>query len=195
MIAKLSRIPPLIALVVMPGLAAADPPADSSISGLPEDKEVSELTDAEQVQLCEADKAYTNREITEDDINRAVCSFQGIVDSLTESDGSVEACNKARDECLASPENLVHVEEVDCQPGDLSACKTTVGELDACVEEIVTDLKTFYEVFDCANLERFKDEGPPQGPERGDACSHVQSECPGLLPGDSQSALKPPDVP
>ncbi|WAS91472.1 hypothetical protein [Nannocystis punicea] len=198
MIAKLSRLLPLVALVAMPGLAAADPPADSSISGLPEDKQVSELTTVEQEQLCEAAAAYTSREITEDDVNRALCSFEGIMVSLMESDGSVDACNAARDECLASPEGLVEPEDEQgesCQPGDWSTCKTTVGELDACIEEIVTDLKTFYEVFDCGNIEQFTGDVPPQEPERGEACSRVQSECPGFFPGDSLSELKPPRVP
>ncbi|MDC0667914.1 hypothetical protein [Nannocystis radixulma] len=195
MIAKISRVLPLVTLVAMPGLAAAEPPADSSISGLPEDKEVSELTATEQVQLCEAGSAYAHREITEDDLIRAECSFEGIVDSVTESDGSVEACNEARDECLTSPEDVGEPEEGEsCQPGDWSTCKTTVGELDACIEEIVTDLKAFYELFDCANIERFKDEGMPQEPERGEACSRVQSECPDFFPGDTPSELKPPDV-
>ena len=169
----------------MPGLAAADTPTDSSILGLPEGKEVSELNTTEQAQLCENAATYTSREITEDDVNRALCSFQGIVDSLTEHDGSVGACNTARDRCLASPEDLVHVEEGTCEPGDWSFCKTTVGELDACIEEIVAQLKIFYGLFDCANLEQFKSEGPPREPERGDACTRVESECPGLLPGGS----------
>lgn len=195
MIAKLSPLLSLVALVAMPGLAAGEPRAGSSISGLPEDKEVSELTATEQVQLCEAAADYAHREITEDDLIRAECSFEGIVDSVTESDGSVEACNKARDECLASPENPAEPEEGEsCQPGDWSTCKTTVGNLDACIEEIVTDLKAFYELFDCANIEGFKDEGMPQAPEQGEACSRVQSECPDFFPSDTPSEVKPPDV-
>ncbi|PCC73838.1 hypothetical protein SAMN02745121_06243 [Nannocystis exedens] len=195
MITKSSPLP-LLALLGLFACKEGGAAADSAISGLPENKNVSELTMAEQEQLCEGALAYTRREITDAEANRALCSLQGIVLSSTLHDGSVEDCIAARDECLASiKEEPVQIEEASeaCRKYDWSDCTTTVGELDACMEEVVTELKTFYEDLDCGNIGQFKDEMPMKEPEVGEACSRVQNECPGFVPGDLLTQAKPPE--
>ncbi|MFZ6179278.1 hypothetical protein [Nannocystis pusilla] len=190
MIAKLSPLP-LVALLGLFACKEDGATAHSTISDLPANKKVSELSTAEQEQLCEATATYSAHEIEADEIRRAVCSLQGIVLSSTLHDGSVDACITARDECLAAPEKPAHVEsdERTCAI-DWSTCKTTVGELDACIEEVVTELKSFYMELDCGNIGKYKDEMPSKEPEPGEACRRVQTKCPGFVPGDLVSNPK-----
>jgi hypothetical protein len=192
MITKLSPLP-LVALLGLFACKEDGATANSTISDLPTNKKVSELSVAEQEQLCEATTTYSDREIEGDEVRRAVCSLQGIVLSSTLHDGSVDACITARDECLAAPEKPAHVEteEKTC-PLDWSTCTSTVGELDACIEEVVTDLKAFYMELDCGNIGKYKDNMPSKEPELGEACRRVQNNCPGFVPGDLLSPTQQP---
>lgn len=184
MLTKLSPLP-LVALLGLFACKEDEATAQSTISDLPANKKVSELSAAEQQQLCEAAATYSTREIDEDEVRRAVCSLQGIVLASTLHDGSVDACITARDECLAAPEKPAHVEsgERTCSI-DWPTCEATVGELDACIEEVVTDLKSFYMELDCGNIGKYKAEMPSKQPELGEACRRVQTNCPGFVPGD-----------
>jgi hypothetical protein len=192
MIAKFS---PLLLVVLLGSSACPDnaATANSAISDLPKNKKVSDLTAAEQEQLCEATGAYIDREITPEEIKQALCSLQGILLSATLEDGSVDACVTARDQCLASPEQptAVEAEGNECQL-DWDACTTTVGELDACIEEAVDQLEAFYKELDCGNIGQYKGEMPGKEPELGEACKRVQTNCPGFLPGDLLSGTEMP---
>lgn len=192
MITKLSPLP-LVALLGLFACKEDGATANSTISDLPVNKKVSELSVAEQEQLCEAATAYSDREIEGDDIRRAVCSLQAIVLASTLHDGSVDACITARDECLAAPEKpaQIEAEERTC-PLDWSTCTSTVGELDACIEEVVADLKAFYMELDCGNIGKYKDDMPSKEPELGEACRRVQTNCPGFVPGDLLSPTQQP---
>lgn len=184
MITKLSPLP-LVALLGLSACKENEATAHSTISDLPANKKVSQLSVAEREQLCEATATFSKRELDEDEIRRAVCSLQGIVLSSTLHDGSVDACITARDECLAAPEKPAHVEsgEKTCTI-DWSTCTTTIRELDACLEEAVDDLKNFYMELDCGNIGKYKEEMPSKQLELGEACQRVQTKCPGFVPGD-----------
>ncbi|MDC0723550.1 hypothetical protein [Nannocystis bainbridge] len=191
----IARISPLllVGLLSLSGCKEDGATANSAISELPVNKKVSDLTAAEQQQLCEGAAAFVAREITPDDVRRALCSLQGILIAGTLGDGSVDACVTARDECLGSPEEPGAVEAggKGCELA-WDTCATTIGELDACMEEVVTELEALYKELDCGNIKNYQGKMPSPEPELGEACQRVQNRCPGFLPGN---LLTPPEGP
>lgn len=190
---------PLVALLLAPlGCKGGDSTDEAAISGLPDDdRKVSDLTKEERVQLCEATTEYAEREISDDEVKRASCSFEGAFIAVALGGGDVDDCVAARDECLAEAMPIAEAteEEATCDL-ESDTCKATVGEVEACVEEFVTAAQEFFGALDCVKL--VNSAGKLQTPELelGEACQRIERSCPSMVPKPplAPSAGPPPMV-
>lgn len=176
---------PFVALLL--GLSACkqeqqDPSIDS---GLPADKQATELTPAEQTQYCEAVGDFAASLITPAEAKRAACTFEGILASLAMFDGTVDACVTVRDGCLDKPDETTGGDGTTCDLGiDWATCMASIAELEACHEENRIAVNDGFTSLDCAKMPEYKAQMPSQDPPPlGEACSLAKAKCATVLGG------------
>lgn len=172
---------PLLALSL--GLSACkqdDPTVDS---GVAEDKLGSDLTPAEQTQLCEAVFDFTAEIITPAESKRAACTLEGVLYALL-NDSDAAACATVRDGCLDKPDEP-GTEPAMCTLGiDWAMCMATVGEIEDCREENARTTIAGLKAIDCAKMEEYKSTPPSmEEPQLGEKCSLAQAKCATVLGG------------
>lgn len=100
------------------------------MSGLPEDKPISSLTDAEVMQLCSAVQTYFS-----DSVKDLSCRVSGLLAAAlmqAKTDAEAQAaCKSAYDMCAAQPATST---TGNCMK-PTGMCTATVGELEACASD------------------------------------------------------------
>ncbi|HEY8377485.1 MAG TPA: hypothetical protein VIK91_13410 [Nannocystis sp.] len=186
---------PLVALLLAsPACKEGEKSDEAAISGLPdEDRKVSDLTVKERQQLCDTTTDYRRREISDEEIRRARCSFEGAFVAVALGGGDVDACVAARDECLAKPMPIAGEEPPRCD-FEGKRCTATVGEVEACIEEYVTATQAFFEALDCVRL--VSEAGKLEAPEfeHGEACRRIERSCPAMVPKPPLAPKTPPPM-
>ncbi len=148
------------------GLAACGGGDGDSGSGVDSSKALSDVTPAEQQDLCD----YGQSLVSAEDSKSLGCYFSAIFFSETEAD-----CQTAYDACMAEPDNT----EQSCDLGTPPDCasEVTVGEMEACAREQANAVTAAAGSLSCASdpaeLESLN-ELPP-------ACKAVETKCPALF--------------
>ncbi len=153
-------------------------PGDTFDTGLPEDKKLSEVTEADAATACASFDAQSVN--FEEDFKNFACFFGGVFTALF-TDKSPATCEASVEQCLQEePEE----DDQECvfEPTD---CEATVGEMEACVNEQFAAIKAFNATFDCA--EALAEANPEANPlEPGPLCQAVQEKCPELFEDEEE---------
>lgn len=176
-----TRSPTIVFLVALAcGLSACkdDGPADLD-SGLPEDKVGTDLTPAEQTQLCEARADYAASLLSPAEAKNAACTLEGVLFAVLNG-GDQKACETVRDGCLQKPDETTGGDT--CELGvDWTTCEATVTQLEDCYQENSDALVELTRSFSCAKIEEYKANPPKTSPAEGPACSAAEARCPTVL--------------
>jgi hypothetical protein len=152
-------------------------------TGLDEATALSDLTDAEQVSVCQAAEAYWSS-MPMDDSQHMICLMMGGMMAGMTRGGETE-CQAAYDECMAGEMETEDTspEESDCTADDLSACTTvTVGDLEAYV--VASMAQAMEEMaagstMTCADVMSGRDGGVGEAPPSA-AVTVIEEGCPAL---------------
>lgn len=181
----MSRIPrffPLFAILT----AACDESAPRLDTGLPVDLPADQVMGADAVASCQRYEDLANQALGADVQIRLACVVEGIVAEI----GGVATCSSVAGACLASPPAAVSIDfacesAVSFAP---SGCTATIGELEACVNEVSQAIASVTRRIDCGlarDLSALVDvrdaavalAAPTQSP----SCVNLSNECLGLL--------------
>jgi hypothetical protein len=152
-------------------------------TGLPDDKTISSLTDAEIVDLCSKIDAFYSEGKVADSLEDFSCRFAGMFAaafSAPETDAAARAaCQAAYDECAAAPAE--GMAEKCTKP--TGVCTATVGEVEACANDSAKALDQLVDTFpSCAELTladlMSMDGGDPMTPADPASCTTVEMKCP-----------------
>lgn len=155
-------------------------------SGVPTDKQGSELTPAEQAQLCDSIEEYTSSRVSDDQAKRYACTTLAITATVL-SDGDAAACKILLDGCLQD-DGMPPGEAPECQLAitDWSACMATVAELEACYTDIIDAQIDNFRSLSCDKIEEYKTAEPAE-PMQSESCSRADAKCPGAGSGTAQA--------
>jgi hypothetical protein len=151
-------------------------------TGLPDDKPISSLTDAEITDLCGKIDAFYSEGKVADSLEDLSCRFAGMFAaafSAPETDAAARAaCQAAYDDCVAAP---AEVTEKCTKPTGM--CTATVGEIEACANDSAKALDQLASTFpSCAELTladlEGTDGGDPMTPADPASCTTVEMKCP-----------------
>lgn len=170
---------PLLALSL--GLFACkqeDPTVDS---GVADEKLGSDLTPAEQTQLCEAVFEFEAELLPPAEAKSATCTLAGVAFALL-GDGSADSCNTIRTSCLNEPGEEGGGGGM-CSLGiDWETCMASVGEIEDCREENSRATIAALKAVSCAKMEEYKANPPDMDePALGEKCSLAQAKCSTVL--------------
>jgi hypothetical protein len=180
------------------GAAACGGDDDSSgiVTGLPAEQKLSTLTDADVKKACESVNVGANAVITPNALARAFCVPLGVEAAVTYSNGAASVdlnkCQQVVDTCVSSSseaedDEVVEADEEDvndCEQSnanDLKSCEATVGEYEACVNMVLSELQRRLNELTCQNAEKLSSEeysndelDPSQIPQ----CQTIMTKCP-----------------
>lgn len=171
-------------------------------TGLPEDKQLSELTVDDLMMACETVSASLGNIVSEDDGKRIACTTQAIPSSFTVKDGKatgdVAKCKQLVNDCLAAPagsgpgtESPIETDlsdKMDCSADgtaeQFEGCTATVGEYEACIDAVIGEFNRFFGLINCdslSNPEMVRDSvsGGIDIPSLP-ACQGLPAKCPNL---------------
>ncbi len=164
---RAQRILCLLACSLAVACGGASGPVDS---GLPADKKVSELSDSEAEQLCEARADHQAGLISESEAKRAGCTIGGLFT------GTVEGCEEFVKACLDAPSETDPGQPGTCTLGFNATCEATVADVEACLTDLNVASADALKSISCSDLENMST-GEPSSPA---SCSSISSTCPGV---------------
>lgn len=171
---------PILTLAALAcGLAACKQDPAGLDSGIAADKQGTELTPAEQAQLCEARDEYAASLISPSEAATQACTLTGIL-FVVLMGGDQAACETIRDGCLDEPSETTGGGTCDLGV-DWTTCMATVAELEACYEENADALAAATRSLSCAKVEEYKTNPPTTESQNGPACSSAEAKCPTVL--------------
>jgi hypothetical protein len=157
----------LSAAVLSLGLVACGGDGDGG-SGVDSDKQLNELTDAEQIALCESFSA--EGESISDETIKIICHLFSAEECTTES---VNAC--------IAQFSGQEPEPAECTPEEIT-CTATVGEYENCLDATIAQVKQIAGEINCANAADYAELDQPA------ACQAIETKCPGFF--DDENAEK-----
>lgn len=168
-IASLTRVLPFVAFSA----------CSSTLSGLPEDLPMSDLTAEQAVTLCEATTKYQEENFTAQDAQALGCTVTGMTAGALAGEGYEEACTTAQSECLAGEPDPA--EEKDCSDAAAEAddCAATVAQFEACLKESIDQMKSMTESFSCADGPGEPEESAGDETAEKSACEIYAEACGG----------------
>lgn len=149
-----------------------------SITGLPGDLKMGELTAEQAIQVCEATEDFQEREVSAGERRTYGCNLAGMAAGVVASSirGSYqEACEEALAECSesASDEDDANAEDACDSATYPESCDATIAQYEACQRDSVESIREFNASFSCAPPE---DNAADDDEEEG-ACSQFLSAC------------------
>ncbi|HKP58716.1 MAG TPA: hypothetical protein VJV78_18475 [Polyangiales bacterium] len=133
-------------------------------TGLPAGDALSELSNADTVQICEKTASALNNLLPRADLERIACAG-GAVSEIVEDKGDqvsskdIPMCKELSDECLKSDEiknanvTLDIADETECKGATTKAvfgdCDATVADYESCVGKIASELRTRFKSLTC----------------------------------------------
>jgi hypothetical protein len=152
--------------------------SSTASTGLPKEKKLSAITDAEAQAAC----AAATRPFSASEEKNFSCNTGGVFavalsGAKTDADAQ-KACKAAFDECIAKP----YTPDVnDCTkekvPTNFKNCDALVSEYDACYAEQIAALRsTFASASYCSSIKLGQADEKP-----GPACAALEQKCPDIL--------------
>jgi hypothetical protein len=151
-------------------------------TGLPADKPISDLTDAEIAGLCSKfDEFYSTGSVAKD-LKELSCRFTGIFAAAlggADTDAKAQAaCKTAYDACVVAPVETTQ----DCSK-PTGMCTATVSEVEACANDTAKALQQLASSFPaCAELTLADlmdlGGGGDMAPQEPASCATVEMKCP-----------------
>lgn len=152
--------------------------SSNASTGLPKDKKLSAITDAEAQAAC----AAASRPFSASEEKNISCNTGGTIAAAfsgakTDADAQ-KACPSAYDECAAKP----YTPDVnDCTkekvPANFKNCDALVSDYDACYAEQITALRsTFASASYCGSIKLTQADE-----KQGAACAALEQKCPDIL--------------
>lgn len=165
------------------------------VTGLPSEQKLSTLSDADVKKACQSVNDGASVVITPMAIQRAFCMEFAAASTVTySSEGKatvdVDKCQMLVDACVDSSNgdddesSTDDDEEVnDCEKSsanDLQGCEATVGEYEACINTVLSEMQRILSQLTCQNADKIESEeysnelDPTTMPE----CQKVMDKCP-----------------
>lgn len=149
-------------------------------TGLPTDKPIATLTDAEIAGLCSKFDDFYSKGTVATNLKNFSCSFAGFIAAAlggADSDAAARAlCKTAYDGCIAAPGETTS----ECKKPS-AECTATVGEVEACANDSAKYLAQLGDVFpSCAELTLadLMDGGDVMTPDEPSSCTTLDMKCP-----------------
>lgn len=160
-------------------------------SGVPGDKKLSELSDADEKKLCDALGSYVEDLVSGGALVKTLCAVTALLGSaFFPGDNAMMLCEMLYQECLAAP--VMTTMTGMCDVKVEMTCEATVAQYEACVSEGVNMLDDV--ALSCADVG-----GPdvltalPSG--TGPACAELDEICPGASGSADVSGMMMMGVP
>lgn len=146
-------------------------------SGLPAERKVSELNEAEATQLCEARAEHLAAQLDTADLHHQSCVFAGIA-AASLGGGMVATCEAFYDMCIKMEFKPTDGGNEACTLGfETSTCEATVRVVEDCLTEQNDATAAAFKNASCDDLGK---EAPT--PTSGPACTTAKASCPGIAP-------------
>ena len=156
-------------------------------TGLPSSKPLGQITQAEAQSLCNSLASSARNVLSPEQLHRFTCTLSALPASIRQGASGMEeidraTCEQLVNECLMEePDDTTN--DNDCENTQLSTsaagCQATVGELEACLNASIAQLRDLLERFDCnATVTELMAGG---GFEEPAACATLDMKCPGVL--------------
>jgi len=165
---------------------AANTSTGSFSSGLPADKQLGSLTDAEKAALCQKLSDYFSQGTISKSLEEFTCrsssALFALVLSGAQNDADLQtACKSAYEPCLSSP---VMTSE-SCKVSETgSTCTATVAEYDACMNDYAKSLDQLITTFPTCDKLTLTSSSQIFALSEPASCQTLQEKCPdAALPG------------
>ena len=155
-------------------------------TGLPPEKKVSDLTDAEVQQACESFAQAYMAEFTPQKMTTFVCTAVALTSTQTAA-----TCQSATTDCIANPPSGVDPTTItapDCtgaSAADLAGCSVTVSQLETCLSDEITALQAYMARVNCSiagNTQAIQNLASTEF-ALPQSCTTIQTQCPGSTTG------------
>lgn len=165
------RIHTLLAATLLVGVSAC-----TGYTGVKGSKTIGELTTDERKEVCENSAAHFEEEIGAERVKRFACVTTAAI-SVALAGGGVPECEAAVDLCLM--EATTDDGMTTCNVDGATSCEATIEEYEACGDEQIAGLKTFYDAYTCEAAINGTAMAPAAGPE----CQALSKKCPEIFSG------------
>jgi hypothetical protein len=188
----------VLTVVLFAACGGDDDSSGGVVTGLPSEQKLSTLSDADVKKACQSVNDGASVVITPMAITRAFCMEGAAVSTVTySSDGQatvdVDKCQQLLDACIESTKEGNSGDDVesddeddgvnDCEKSsanDLEGCEATVGEYEACINTVLSEMQRILSQLTCQNADKIESEeysndlDPTMMPE----CQKVMDKCP-----------------
>jgi hypothetical protein len=185
----------VLAVLTIAACGGDDDSSGGVVTGLPSEQKLSTLSDEDVRNACQKVNDGAAAVITPMAVQRAVCMELAAAASVTySSDGKetvdVDKCEQLVDTCLEGAAEQDQGDEEDEDEGvndcdeanasGLKSCDATVGDYEACVNTILSEMQRVLSQLTCQNAEKLNSEeysnqldpaGIPQ-------CQKIMTQCP-----------------
>jgi hypothetical protein len=190
----------VLTIVLFAACGGDDDSSGAVVTGLPSEQKLSTLSDADVKKACQSVNDGASVVITPMAIRRAFCMEFAAAASVTySSDGKeavdIDKCQQLLDTCIENSEDDAEevesddeVAEVDgtndCEEAsanDLEGCDATVGEYEACINTVLSEMQRVLSELTCQNAEKISSEeySNELDPTAIPQCQKVMDKCPG----------------
>jgi hypothetical protein len=184
----------VLTIVLFAACGGDDDSSGGIVTGLPSEQKLSTLTDADVKKACQSVNDGASVVITPMAIRRAFCMEFAAAASVTySSDGEetvdIDKCQQLVDTCIENTEvesddEVVEVDGAnDCEEAsanDLDGCDATVGEYEACINTVLSEMQRVLSELTCQNAEKISSEeySNELDPTAIPQCQKVMDKCP-----------------
>ena len=155
---------------------------EGAITGLDAGAELSALTDEEQRLACESSNAYMEDNAGEA-TKRFGCMMAAAMTASFSEEDFVSTCEASFDACMIPPADVEEAGEAGgCEPKDLSDCKGTIADVEACSESMVNQLNKLAEEFKCEEPQEEDAAKESEDPFTTPECTQLFTNCPAFGP-------------
>lgn len=148
-------------------------------SGVPDSTQGKDLTEQQFQAICDSANEAAAGILSGAEAKKATCGSGAYLATLLSGatgDAADAACKKAYEDCLAEPDESS--DDTCTEPTD--ACTATVGEIETCFTDTLTQAKTLLaELPGCDDLG--SDYEPPAELDPPASCAVVEEKCPEAL--------------
>ena len=155
-------------------------------TGLPADKQLSDITEGEAEEACVAVGNAVQQRFSPEALAPAMCTFLGVAFTQSPDD-----CQEVADACLEDPDALGDMapsfegfdpDECTGDTSEFDDCDATVGELETCLNDYIGTFEATLNSVTCADA---GDEEALQAldmePDTPASCETLEDECPMAL--------------
>lgn len=174
----------LLSAVMLAALGCDDDEGGSLSSGINSSKQLDELTEAEELKMCEEYASEVNSLFTKEKICKLIAVELG-----KSMGNNTQMCESTYDSCMSDQmqevfNQLLDDLKIDCSAddyddgyddGEEAECNATVGEAEKCANDLIAAAKAALNEISCDNLTSFEE------PEEPASCEIVDQKCPGYM--------------